>query len=117
MSMAPSSLPKKVQSPFTKSVEDSRTLRVVRHSRRVFEVERMSGPNTMRIVDLEEGTCSCGFSNEFGVPCHHLCVASLFLKENLQQFILHVRQLDSLRETYRGVTLPVDCTLLRNNGS
>ena len=110
------SLPKKVQELFSKSVEESRTLRVVRHTRRIFEVQRLNDANSMRIVDLENGTCTCGFSNEFGVPCRHLCAATLFLKKNPQKFIILERRLDALITMYSGVTIPVDSTHLRNNG-
>ena len=101
---------------FTKSVTESRSLRVVRKTKRFFAVQRLNDPCATRVVDVEVATCSCGFYKEHGVPCRHLCAPSLFEKENPQKYVIHERQLDALQATYSGVTVPVDVANLRNNG-
>ena len=70
----------------------------------------------MRVVDLREQKCSCGFYSEHGVPCHHICAALNALKGDPQSLVIPERSLDTLKETYRGVTIPVDMSYVHDDG-
>ena len=114
-SLSPTRLPKNVQLLFMKNVEESRSLRVVRHTRRIFNVQRLNTGKGMRVVDLEKATCSCGFFSEYGIPCRHLCAASLFVDDHPQRFVIPQRQAETLKETYQGEMISVDTNLLFDN--
>ena len=109
--MRPTQLPNKVSKMFNASVEDSRTLRVYRHTNAVFEVESKNDPGFLRVVNLETVDCSCGFYKEHGVPCRHICAAALFVGENPDAFVIRERRLRALKAMYTGTTEPVDLRL------
>ena len=106
----------KVSRMFNISVEDSRTLRVYRHTNTIFEVESKNDPRFLRVVNLSAMECSCGFYKEHGVPCRHICAAALFIQENPDRFIIKERLLRALKATYAGSTEPVDLRLLHDDG-
>ena len=115
-SMNQTDLPQTVAEIFNKSLDDSRKLLVLRNTHTVFEVQRKNEPDLFRVVKLDPPSCSCGFFWEYGVPCRHLCAAMLSIKENPYRLIVRERLLSSLRETYVGVTVPIDLSTLDNDG-
>ena len=116
MSMRSTCLPKNIQEMFSQSVSDSRSLRVVRHTRYLLEVQRKNHQTRFRTVNLETRMCSCGFYREHGVPCRHMCAAILFVKGHPQDFIAPEHQLESLKRTYVGTTIPVDVNDVEDDG-
>ena len=116
VSMRPTNLPKNIETMFNKSVSDSRKLRVIKHTHNILEVQRKNNPTRFRTVNIETRKCSCGFYQEHGVPCHHFCAAILFLKGHPRDFIAQEHQLETLRQTYIGTTIPVDKNGLQNDG-
>ena len=112
----PDSLPPNVDEIFQKSLEDSWNLRVIRHSVSVFQVQRLHDQFSMRVVNLVVPDCSCGFYKEHGIPCHHICAAVNALKGDPQSYVIPERSLDALKETYKGVTIPVDVSYLTDDG-
>ena len=89
---------------------------MIRHTRTVFEVERMTDPTDQRIVDFAAPSCSCGFFAEYGIPCRHLCAASLLMHQHPQRFVAPERTLDALRATYVGFITPIDMSDLADDG-
>ena len=114
--MNPTQLPNKVSRMFNTSVEDSRTLRVYRHTNTIFEVESKNDPRFLRVVNLSTMECSCVFYKEHGVPCRHMCAAALFIQETPNKFVFKERRLRALKATYAGSTEPVDLRLLHDDG-
>ena len=108
LSMRQTGLPKNDEEMFSRSVSDSRKLRVVQHSCNVFEVQRKNNPARFRTVNVETRMCSCGFYKECGVPCHHFCAAILFLKGCPKDYIAQEHRLETLKRTYIGTANPVD---------
>ena len=80
----------------------------MRNSESVFEVQRLSNGNAYRIVNLATVSCTCGVPQEDGIPCAHLCAASLFIKQDPIQFVLRERFVSSLRRVYSEATTPID---------
>ena len=87
-----------------------------KNNSRLFKVQRQNDKSVFRTVDLLKRTCSCGFYEEFGIPCRHLCAACLFLGDHPQSLVIQERTLAALQTMYSGETVPVDVTLLNNNG-
>ena len=115
-SMAPTDLPRKVSKKFAKCLEQSRKLRVLRHTNTLFEVQSLKDPRQFRIVDFERRTCSCGFFTEHGIPCRHMCAAALSVKIHPKTFIIRERTREALTQTYTGVTIPIDIGTLTDDG-
>ena len=114
--MSPTDLPGKVAEKFTKSLEQSRKHRVLKHTNTLFEVQSFTDPQHFRVVDFERQTCSCGFFREHGVPCRHMCAAALSVKVHPKTFIIPERTREVLRQTYDGVTIPIDLGTLTDDG-
>ena len=115
--MNPDQLPKRVGQMLDKSIELSWKLDVQRHTRTIFMVQVAEGKGERKRVDLENLTCTCGFYGEFEVPCSHMCAALLSLHdENLKRLVAPHRQRDALSATYVGFTMPVDVSLLTDDG-
>ena len=110
------SLPKNVHEKLTKSVQQASTLRVKRNTRALFEVQRLNHPLCFRVVDIEAMKCSCRFFDEHGIPCRHICAAVLSQRRRPQDLIIHERLLPTLVAMYDGFTVPVDSTLLQDDG-
>ena len=110
------SLPPYVARIFSKSVEESRKLDVRKNTRRLFKVQRRNDPTAYRTVDLLEGKCTCGFYDEYGIPCRHLCAACLFLGDHPHNLVIQERTITALQTMYRGETVPVDVNMLNGNG-
>ena len=114
--MPRTALPGRVGKMLAKSVENGRTLRVRRHTRTLFQVQVADGKGQWKTVDLDRGSCTCCFSEEFEVPCQHMCAALLSLRdENLTRFVHPERQREALVNTYVGFIVPVDVSLLSND--
>ena len=115
-SMNPTALPSRVAELYNKSLDDARKLVVLRNTSDVFEVQRKNFPDAFRVVRLGPPSCYCGFFQEYGIACRHICAAVLSKRENPQDCVVPVRRLAALRETYTGVTIPVDISTLQNDG-
>ena len=87
-----------------------------KNNSRLFKVQRQNDKSVFRTVDLLKRTCSCGFYEEYGIPCRHLCAACLLLGDHPQSLVIRERTLAALQTMYSGETVPVDVTLLNNNG-
>ena len=59
--MDENSLPKRVGKMIEDGIEDGEKLSITRHTQLLFEVQRKTKPNLIRVVDLDKRTCSCGF--------------------------------------------------------
>ena len=114
--MLPTQLPANVSEMYQRSLDESRTLRVLTNTNTLFEVERRHNKNEFRVVNLETGDCSCGFMREFGVPCHRLCAAAINNNIDPRSFIIPDLRLDTLQAAYAGMTLPIDLTVLQDDG-
>ena len=66
--LPPDALSKNVDTLFSRSDEEGRTVVAVRHSPTSFEVRRMHDPLSWRVVDLGKMTCSCGFTKNTEFP-------------------------------------------------
>ena len=109
-------LPKKVDEMFSRSDAEGRTLLTFRHTATLYEVRRLNDPLIWRFVVLAEMKCECGFYREYGIPCRHICAAVRMKKEDPRRLIVPERRLEALRQTYAGVVVPVDLSLLHNDG-
>ena len=116
MSMRDDALPRKVAKVLSSSLEDGRSLRIVRHAREIFDVQSLTEPGVMRTVHLGDRTCTCGFYKEHGIPCRHICAACLLNNEHPKIYVVKERSLAELRATYSSFTTPVDVSLLEDNG-
>ena len=115
--MEETDLPPKVSKRLCKNVNEGGKLKVLVHNSTYFEVQRKSRPLEWRVVDLDAPSCTCGFFDEFGIPCRHLCAASIRIgvhPKNLVMSQLHVR---FLKETYSGHIVPVDMNGLESDGT
>ena len=109
-------LPTKVAKMLDKSVQQAETLRVHQHTRTSFQVQSRHDQNTLRVVDMEAVSCSCGYRDEFGVPCRHICAVSIFLEQEPIQYIIGERRRAALLATYVGNITPVDTFVLEDDG-
>ena len=113
--LPPNSLPRNVDMMLSKSIEESWELDVLQNSMNIFEVQRRGGRLPFRVVDLGM-SCSCGFFREQGIPCRHMCAAIISRRQHPKAFVIPERCLDELRVTYGGDTVPVDLSLLQDDG-
>ena len=114
-SMLPHELPPNVSKTLAKAIERGRTLRLVKHTSSVYEVERQEHL-PFRVVDLDARTCTRGFPQEHGIPCRHVCRVLMQEKVHPKHFVIPERRVEALKATYLGVTYPVDTSLLQNDG-
>ena len=113
--MLPHELPPNVSKTLAKAIERGRTLRLVKHTSSVYEVERQEHL-PFRVVDLDARTCTRGFPQEHGIPCRHVCRVLMQEKVHPKHFVIPERRVEALKATYLGVTYPVDTSLLQNDG-
>ena len=77
--------PKTVADSRNEDMDSSKTLRVIRHSEDVYDVQRSRGEKEFRVVNLNTLTCSCGKPQEEMIPCKHVCaVVSEFAKSRIR---------------------------------
>ena len=96
-SMHPDSLQKKnVAKILANAVEKALSLRLVRRTPSIFEVERKDANLPFRVVNLNGRSCSCGFPQEYGIPCRHMCRALLSLRIHPKSFVVPERSLEAL---------------------
>ena len=115
-SMLPHELPPNVSKTLTKAIERGRTLRLVKHISSLYEVERQEQHLHFRVVDLDARTCTCGFPQEHGIPCRHMCRVLMHEKVHPKHFVIPERRVGELKATYLDVTHPVDTSRLQNDG-
>ena len=115
--MDPDFLPKTVADTFDRSIEAGRRLGVVRNSESIFEVKRLGIGNSYRVVNNTTVSCIYGFPQEEGIPCAHLCAASLYIKQNPIQLLFRERVVSSLRQVYSETTTSININLLPNDGT
>ena len=109
-------LPAKVSKMLDKSVQQAETLGVHQHTRTSFQVQSRHDQATLRVVDMDAVSCSCGFRDEFGVPCRHICAVALVLGQEPSQYVVEERRRAALVATYVGDIKPVDTFLLEDDG-
>ena len=109
-------LPKRVEMLLNESIDQSRKLRVFKHSQTIFEVQRITAVQMNRVVDLGSMTCSCGFLKEFGVPCRHMCAAIMSLRQHPQTFVIPERRMECVKAIYDHATIPVDDSTFEDDG-
>ena len=109
-------LPAKVAKLLDKSVLQAETLSVHQHTRTSFQVQSRHDQGTRRVVYMDPVSCSCGYRDEFGVPCRHICAVALFLEQEPSQYVVEERRRAALVATYVGDIKPVDTVLLENDG-
>ena len=115
--LRPDALPEKPAALVKKAIDQCRTLRVIQHSETLFEVQRMTSRNEFRSVDVGALRCSCGFPQEEALPCRHICAACLFKTVDPRTLVIPERRAGALQALYVGSTVPVDLTLLENDGT
>ena len=113
----PDGPPEKPAALVKKAIDQCRTLRVIQHSVTLFEVQRMTSRNEFRSVDVGALRCSCGFPQEEALPCRHICAACLFKTVDQRTLVIPERRAGALQALYVGSTVPVDLTLLENDGT
>ena len=113
--MRPSDLPGKVAKMLAKSREQGETLDVRPHTRTLFDVQMFNNRGSWRVVDLETMSCSCGFFDEHGVPCRHMCAAVLSIGGNPHDLVVPERRVERLKALWVGVITPVDPNLLTDD--
>ena len=116
-SMEETDLPRNVAKTLNKAIEEGLRLKIFPHTRMIAEVERLNDPNVTRVVDLATLTCSCGFFNEFGVPCRHMCKAASFIGVHPKTMVVPELLVSALKETYNRFTVPVDLNGLEEDGT
>ena len=114
--MREDALPPKIAKRPTKSIEQGRRLRVKRHTANVFSVQRLNDPALARVVDLSAPMCSCGYYDEFGIPCRHMSAAALVKGEHPKKFVVKQLRLETVKATYQGFIMPVDMTTVGSDG-
>ena len=115
--MEETDLPPKVSRRLNENVEEGRKLKVLVHNSTYFEVQRKNCQLEWRVVDLETPSCSCGFFDEFGIPCRHLCAAAIYTGVHPKILVITQLHVRSLKETYTGHIVPVDMNYLENDGT
>ncbi|KAI5151743.1 hypothetical protein ENBRE01_2353 [Enteropsectra breve] len=71
----------------------------------------------MRIIDIQQGICSCMDTKEYGFPCVHACAlvrANIVSKEN---FISNKRLVGALKQVYGGYVAMVDLEQLEQGAA
>ena len=116
-SMQDDDLPKRVAQMIKTGMEDGEKLTITQHRRLIFEVQRKTRPTTTRVVNLNQMSCSCGFYEEFGVPCRHMCKASTHVNIHPKELVIPVRRVGALKRIYQGVFLPIDINHLQDDGT
>ena len=114
--MAPRDLPKDVAEMYNQSRDEGRKLDVRQHTRVLFEVQRPNDPSKWHKVNLADRSCSCGFYREHGIPCRHMWAALMRVQECPREFVVKERLVSALKSVYTGFVIPVDQTLLIDDG-
>ena len=60
--------------------------------------------------------CSCGFAQEEAFPCRHICAACLLKAVVPMTLVIPEDRAGALQALYAGSTVPLDITLLVNDG-
>ena len=109
-------LPERVAALLDKSVRQAETLVVKQHTMTTFHVQSRHDQSTLRVVNMDTVACTCGYRDEFGVPCRHICAVCLFLGEESSRHVVEERRCGALKATYIGDITPVDTCDLEDDG-
>ena len=115
--MAETDLPPRVAKTLSENVDEGGKLKVLVHNSTYFEVQRKNDPLAWRVVNLEGPSCSCGFFDEFGIPCRHMCAAATQVGKHPKTLVLPQLHVGSLKETYMGHIVPVDLLNIKDDGT
>ena len=116
-SLRDDALPPDVAETLDKSIKEGRKLRVIPHNATTFEVQRLNDKVFPRRVNLEAPSCTCGFFEEHGIPCRHICAAAILVRIHPKTLVVPARLLPELRAVYACAITPVDGNLLHNDGT
>ena len=115
--MDENSLPKRVRKMIEEGIEDGGKLTITQHTQTLFEVQRKTKPNSIRVVNFDTMSCSCGFYAEYGVPCRHMCKASMSMDLHPKELVIPERRVGALKRTYQGFIIPIDINYLEDDGT
>ncbi|KAI5150196.1 hypothetical protein ENBRE01_1349 [Enteropsectra breve] len=74
----------------------------------MFEVQKVEGCAQARIVNAENGECSCLYTREFGLPCIHACTIINVDNAVKDKFISEKRMVGALKQVYSGYITMID---------
>ena len=84
---------------------------VVPFSENVYSVSGRN-QNEIRIVNLEDRTCTCGTYQEYQFPCLHAAAAINYGHRLPENYMNELYLMSSLRNVYQGVIIPIDKSTL-----
>ena len=73
-----------------------------------FEVKQVNGRGRQYTVDLEKWTCSCGYFQLAGLPCHHAISAIYKCNKNIEDFIAPCYFVEVFNKIYEHCLQPVE---------
>ncbi|XP_020158364.1 uncharacterized protein [Aegilops tauschii subsp. strangulata] len=91
-----------------KSIARTQYLEVLWNGENGFEVKQVNGRGRQYTVDLEKWTCSCGYFQLAGLPCHHAISAIYKCNKNIEDFIAPCYFVEVFNKIYEHCLQPVE---------
>lgn len=109
--------PLKISKKIEKNKLTARTLDL-RLNNRSPQIQVQSEPRSgfYKIYNRETKKCSCGYQNEYGVPCQHILAVSLRTQCNELDYVIEARKNETVKQLYNSFILFCDVDeLVENN--
>jgi hypothetical protein len=91
-----------------KSIARTQWLEVLWNGENGFEVKQINGRGRQYTVDLEKRTCSCGYFQLAGLPCHHAISAIYKCQKEIDDFIHPCYSVEVFKSIYAHCLQPVE---------
>jgi hypothetical protein len=91
-----------------KSIARTQWLDVLWNGEHGFEVKQINGRGRQYTVNLENKTCSCGYFQLAGLPCHHAISAIYKCQKQIDDFIHPCYSVETFNKIYAHCLQPVE---------
>jgi hypothetical protein len=91
-----------------KSIARTQWLEVLWNGETGFEVKHITGRGRQYTVNLQNRTCSCGYFQLAGLPCHHAIAAIYKCQKQIDDFIHPCYSVDVFKKIYGHCLEPVE---------
>lgn len=79
------------------------------------QIQSEQRSNTFRIFDKITKKCSCGFTDEYGYPCHHIIAVTLRTELKEKDFVIDARKFENIKQVYKGFIYFCDIDCLKKH--
>lgn len=101
--------PAKISTKINKNRTTARTLNVrINALSPQIQIQAESRSSFYRIFDKNTKKCSCGYIDEFGLPCSHILALSQRSELNEADYVIEARRNDTIKNIYNSVIIFCD---------